>query len=332
MATDTGGGSGAVLVVELGRQFAVGDYILWNDPTVVAGVCGYEIDQITAIVPIDETSATLTVSRSAPGGQPDQAQYSSPLDAHSNVAFYRLINKLFVASANPDPGPQILKYAWDNMTVAAVTALIPGAPPYTINLASVPFVVGTTNLNPLTNPTCPGLRTMNGAAYTNLGISGPLSLGLTSSARVSVQAHESIRTVYAKVLVAPTGPTTFNGDANACIVIYVCFISPAGVVGLVDTLVIDTGMFNSYSASNVPDGRQMPFHALWPFNAPNADWPPNRLPACGGALSSAGLLQLPITPDGSSTVLFAPDGALDFIVAQIGTSTAGANLVVTIQT
>jgi len=332
VATDTGGGSGSVLVAELGRQFAVGDFILWNDPTIVAGTAGYEIDQITAIVPIGETSATFTIARNATGAPADQAQYGSPFDAHANVAFYRLINKLFVASANPLPGPQVLKFAWDNMTVAAVTAMLPGAPPYTINLASVPYTPGTTTLNPLTNPAAPGLRTMNGAAYTNLGITGALSIGLTASARVSVQAHESIRTVYAKVLVAPTGPGSFNGDANACIVIYVCYISPTGVVGLIDTLVIDATNFNSYSSSNPPDGRQMPFHALWPFNAPNTDWPPNRLPVCTDALTMAGLLQLPIAPDASSTVLFEPDGALDFIVAQVGTGTAGSNLVVTVQT
>ena len=334
VATDTGGGSGAVLVVEMGRQFGVGDFILWNDPTITAGVLGYEIDQITAIVPIDATHASFTVSRNPGMGAPaDLAQYGSPIDAHSNVAFYRLINKLFVTSANPQPGPQICKFPWDNMTVAAVTALLPGCPPYQINLAPAPYIPGTKNLNPRTNPPAPGLRTMNGAAYTNLGIIGGIGVGQTSSARVSVQAHESIRTVYAKVTVAPTGPTTFNGDANACIVIYVCYLAPDGVtVGLIDTLVIDATEFNSYSASNVPDGRQMPYHVLWPFTKPNADWPPNRLPVCAGALTTGGLLQLPITPSGSSTVLFTPDGQIDFIVSQVGTTTAGGNLTVTIQT
>jgi hypothetical protein len=332
VATDTGGGSGALLAAELGRQFGIGDYILWNDQTITAGIRSYEIDQITAIVAIDETHATLTVSRAGPGAAPDQAQYGSVFVGHSNAAFYRMINKLFIASANPAPGPQVLKFPWDNMTVAAVTAALPQEAPITVNLSPTVYLPGTTTLDPRVNPPTPGLRTMNGAAYTNLGILGAVSVGQTSQARVSVQAHESIRTVYAKVLVAPTGPTTFNGDANACIVIYVCYISPGGVVGLIDTLVIDATEFNSYSASNVPDGRQMPYHALWPFAAPNTDWPPNRLPQCAGALTAGGLLQLPITPSGSSTVLFTPDGAIDFIVTQVGTSTAGSNLTVTVQT
>lgn len=334
VATDPGGGSGASLVAELGRQFGVGDYILWNDPTITAGVRSYEIDQITAIVPVDNTHATVTVARRAQGAPMDQAQYGSSFNMHTNAAFYRLINKLFIASANPTPGPQVCKFPWDNMTVAAVLASVPGAAaPYTVNLAPTVYLPGTTNLDPRVNPPTPGLRTMNGAAYTNLGVSGPLSVGAASVARVSVQAHESIRTVYAKVLVAPQGATPFNGDANACIVIYVCYLAPDGVtVGLIDTLVIDDGEFNSYSSSNVPDGRQMPYHALWPYTAPNADWPPNRLPQCAGALTVGGLLQLPITPSGSSTVLFTPDGAIDIIVAQTGTTTVGSNLTVTVQT
>lgn len=331
VATDTGGGSGSVLVAELGRQFGIGDYILWNDSTITAGIRSYEIDQITDIITVDATHATLTLARRPQGAPPDQAQYGSTFNAHTNCAFYRLINKLFMASANPTPGPQVCKFPWDNMTVTAVTATLPGLAPLVLSLAPTVYLPGTTNLDPRVNPPTPGLRTMNGAAYTNLGIQGTISVGQTSAARVSVQAHESIRTVYAKVLAAPTGPTAFNMDPNACIVIYVCFISPAGVVGLIDTLVIDASDFTSYSSSNVPDGRQMPYHFLWPFNAPNADWPPNRLPVCTGALTSGGLLQLPITIDPTQTVLFAPDGDIDFIVAQVGTSTAGANLVVTVQ-
>lgn len=334
VATDTGGGSGSLLGAEVGRQFAVGDYVLWNDPKITAGICSYEIDQITAIVPIDATHATITLKRNA-GGPADQAQYNSPFVGHTQTtAIYRLINKLFVPPPNTGAGPQIYKFPWDNMTVAAVscTVLGSGSAPTVVNLGPFPYNAGTTVLNPEVNPPTPGLRTMNGAAYTSLGILGSIGMGQTSLARVSVQAHESIRTVYAKVLAAPTGPTAFNGDGNACIVIYVCYISPGGVVGLIDTLVIDQNVFNSYSSSNVPDGRQMPFHSLWPTMAPNYDWPPNRLPVCTSALTAGGLLQLPITPTAASTVLFAPDGAIDFIVAQVGTSTPGSNLTVTVQT
>lgn len=173
---------------------------------------------------------------------------------------------------------------------------------------------------------------MNGAAYTTLGISGIVSPGMTSQARISVQAWESIRTVYAKVLTAPTGPTPFMGDANACIVIYVCYIAPDGTVGLIDTLVIDENEVNSYDSSNVPDGRQMPYHFYFPTSNPNQDWPPNRLPVDTTGLTAGGLLQLPIVIDPTQTVVFHPDGEIDFIIAQVGSGTSGSDLIVTVQT
>jgi hypothetical protein len=173
---------------------------------------------------------------------------------------------------------------------------------------------------------------MNGAAYTNLGTLGTLAASATSQARVPVQAWESIRTVYALVRTAPVGATTFNGDANAAIVIYVCYISPAGLVGLIDTLVIDTTDFASYSSANAPDGRQMPFHSKWQNAAPNFDWPPNLLPELTGALDANGNLQLGFSISTTTVVPFKPDGTIDFIIAQVGTSIAGANLTVVVQT
>ena len=173
---------------------------------------------------------------------------------------------------------------------------------------------------------------MNGAAYVSLGINGTLSLSSTSVVRVPVQAWESIRTVYAMVRQAPVGATSFHGDANAAIVVYVCYISPGGLVGLIDTLVIRTGQTTSYSASNAPDGRQMPYHVLWGSVAPNADWPPNLLPKLTGALNAFGNLQLGFAISTTDTVVFAPDGVIDFIVAQVGTSTPGANLTLAVQT
>jgi hypothetical protein len=346
-------GTGALAMAAIGRQFNVGDYILWNDPTLSGGAYSYEIDQITAITPSSSTGATFTLARGVAGGTAGQAQFGSPLKPHgqsSPCAFYRLIDKVFSANPNNSAGtPQVIKFLWDNMTVCTVLATSTSfATSVLLNLAPSPYLPGTANLDLTKQPPQPGLRTMNGAAYTTLGITGALTAGMTSGARVSVQAHESIRTVYAKVQIAPTGPTAFMGDTNACIVIYVCYIAPpmtsgsaARVVGLIDTLVIDASTFTSYDDDNVvspvlpnvPDGRQMPYHEYWPTNmGPNFDWPPNRLPVCTGALNSSGNLQLPITVDPTQTVLFAPDGQIDFIVSQVGTSIAGSNLIVTVQT
>lgn len=335
-----GGGSGATATATLGRQFAVGDFIVWNDATINGGGAtasySYEIDQITEIVPVNETTFTCTLARAANGAASGGAQYGSMVLAHGTsmapVAFYRLINKEFFAQLDITQGPQVLKFPWDNMTVAAVTISGGNGSSITINLAPAPYLADGM-VNNRAFPPAPGLRTMNGAAYTNLGINGTIIMSATAAARVCAQAWESLRTIYAKVLTAPVGATPFNGDADAAIVIYVCYIAPLNAaVGLIDTLVIDTGEYTSYSPDNVPDGRQMPYHALWQAVAPNLDWPPNVLPELVGALTGTGQLKLGFTISTTGTVVFAPDGAIDFIVAQAGSTTAGANLTVAVQT
>ena len=337
VVTIAGGGTFAATAI-LGRQFAIGDYVIWNDPTIPSGKneYQYEIDQITDITPGGDSGFTCSLVRAGAGSASGQAQYGSLLAAHgAGTALYRLINKEFFANLDIQAGPQVLKFLWDNMTVAAVELNGAGLMnPSLINLAPLPFLSDGVTNNTRSLPACPGLRTMSGAAYTNLGISGVLSLGATAQARVSAQAWESIRTIYAKVRTAPTGATTFNGDANACVVIYVCYI-PLGAtamsnVGLIDTLVIDTGLFNSFALTNPPDGRQMPYHAYFPFIAPYADWPPNVLPALAGALNSSLTLQLGWTYP-SATIQYAPDGDIDFIVAQVGSTIPGSNLIVTAQ-
>lgn len=340
-----GGGTGALAVAQLGRQFGPGDFIIWNDPKIVAGAYSYEIDQITDMVKVDATHVKITLQRAANGAAAGIAQYGSILRTHTGAQFYRLINKIFQAPANSAAGPQLCKFLWDNMTVAAVTAQIPGESPVTLNLAPLPYVAGSSppTLDPRQNPPAPGLRTMNGAAYTNLGALGSLGVGQTADTRVPVQAHESLRTAYGRVLVAPVGAVAFHGDANACIVVYVCYIAPPDsmgnrAVGLIDTVVIDQNALTSYvdtnsssPAPNVPDGRQMPYHQYFPVTAPNSDWPPNRLPLCTGAFSGGALI-LPIVVDPTQTVLFAPDGEIDFIIGQVGASVHGTSLSVVVQT
>jgi hypothetical protein len=328
------GSGAATATATLGRQFAAGDYVIWNDPTIASSAYAYEIDQIESITATDDTHFSAVLTRAGVGAASGMAQYGSSIKAHTSAALFRLINKSWLLSVDDAAGPQILNFLWPNMCVAAVSVGQQGQSSgvVTANLAPLPYLPGTTTPNPRLTPPSPGMRTMNGAAYTNLGIIGTLAVSATAQARVPVQAWESIRTAYALVRTAPVGATTFNGDANAAIVIYVCYISPAGLVGLIDTLVIDTTELASYSSTNAPDGRQMPFHSLWGTVAPNADWPPNLLPELTGALSGSGNLQLGFAISTSTTVEFAPDGTIDFIVAQVGTSTAGANLTVVVQT
>ena len=341
VAVTGGGGSDAAVSADTGRQWAIGDFILWNDPTIPSGgnYYQYEIDQITDITFSSSTSASFKLARNPSGAPSGQAQYGSLLAAHTSKNFYRLINKGWILDIPESLGPQVVMLPWPNMTVAAVEIGQQGNnTPSLVNLAPLPYLPGTSTPNPRVTPAYPGMRTMNGAAYCTLGISGNLSVGATSVARISAQAWESIRCVYAKVLTAPTGATSFNGDDNAAVVIYVCYISPSGTVGLIDTLVIDTGNFQSYPTTNVPDARQMPYHAYFPRSAPFYDWPPDWLPTCAGALTTGGLLQLgtppalPNAPSGSNSVQFSPDGAIDFIVAQVGTTVAGGFLTMAVQT
>lgn len=316
----------------LGRQWAIGDFIIWNDPTIVAAAFSYEIDQIVDIVATDATHAMFKLQRAASNAPAGGAQYGSLKNAHAGINFWRLINKVFVPDNITSAGPQPLRFLWDQMCVAAVTAWIGGQQNTTVNLAPLPYIPGGTTPDPRNTPPCPGLRTMNGAAYTNLGLQGNVAVNATAIARVPIQAWESIRTVYGFVRTAPVGATTFNGNVNAAIVIYVVYIDLAGNVGLVDTLVINTAQTNSYVTANEPDGRQMPYHPFWPTTSPGFDWPPNLLPTVTSGLDANGNLVVPLTFSSASAVLLKPDGFLDFAVAQVGITTAGANLIVTVQT
>lgn len=346
IVTLTGGGpaQAAVVTAKLGRQFAEGDLGVWNDPTIVGQARSYEIAQITGIAPIDATHATITLQRAAPGAAvgDGSAFLGSMKAAHAGAAFYRLQNDRFLRPFSLAAGPQDIFVSRDSMTIPAVQLTLPGQAPAIINLAKRVYLPGTATPDPRTNPPAPGVRTMNFAAYTDLGIPGGLVVGATAANRVPIQARAGIRCFYARVLTAPTGATAFHGDANACIVVYVCFLAPpdlSGVraVGLIETLVIDAGMFTSYidtssvtPAPNVPDGRQMPFHPYWPATAPNVDWPTTRFPSCTALV--AGKLVLPFVVNPAITVPMVPDGEIDFIVAQAGTVINGADLSVVGQT
>ncbi len=331
----TGGdGSGALVAGKVGRQFNVGDFILWNDPTIVGDGRSYEIDKITALTPIDDTTATFTLERRPNGAPAGQAQFASQIRSHGTCEIYRLVNKIFPIT--PGNTPQIYKFLWPDMTVCAAQGNIVGFDATTINLAQPPFAEGTTAVDPRTNPPCPGLRTLNGAAYVDIGILGDLAIGQTAIARISVQDWESIRTVYARVRVPPSGPGTFRGDVTACIVAYVMFISPpdgmgAREVGLIDTLVVRNGGYMTYSTGNQPDGRMMPYHVYWPLDGTRQDWPPTRLPKCIDALDGDENLIAGFTIDPAQTVLYRPDGEIDIILGQVGLGSPGTDFMVTVQ-
>ncbi len=113
-----------------GRSLAVGDYILWDDPSIANGMYQYEIDVVTSLGP-------FTVQRRGPGAAAGRAQFDSVKAAHSGVNFYQLITPAF--NVLWDGSRQVFKFLWDNMIVSAVSGVTIGMrTPDTVNLFPVP--------------------------------------------------------------------------------------------------------------------------------------------------------------------------------------------------
>lgn len=320
------GGTGTNATATLGRQWAVGDFILWNDPTIVSGAFSYEIDQITGITAIDDTHFTCTLARHADGAATGFAQYGSKLNAHASANFYRLINKEFFSTLDVAAGPQLLRFLWDNMCVAALQ--ISGAGASLLQNLAPPI-----NATRYTPPS-PGLRTMSGAAYISLRVDGQLVPGANTNKADAGQAWETVRAAYAKVDTAPVGASSYTGpngttDANAALIVYLCWVTLAGVARLIDILVIDSGQFTSFASTNAPDGRQMPYLG---FSNKAVQWPPNMLPLCTSAFDANGNLTATMGFTWTDLAPFSPDGYIQAVVVQTGLTASGANLRVVLQT
>ena len=265
-----------------GVTFASGDYIAWEDG---------EIDQIATI-----GGGNWTVER---------GHFKSTVAAHDTKRFWRLEPKQFSVELPDGTLPPFVQFPWANKCVVAIRAWGKGVDgdgiEYTLNLAG---------------EDAPGWRTMNGAAYTNLGVGGTLAVNQRAAYRIKVQAWESVRCAYAYVKTPSTG---------ADIVVSTVYIAPGDTesirpVGLIDRVTIPAGSYESFLMSDPPDGRQMPY---------GSSYPPNLLPYCGGL----GALAAPVTPTAGDPVVFAPDGEIDFVIEQVGSEgTEGADLMLTVQT
>lgn len=304
-----------------GRVFAIGDYFMFNDAGGIAsGTGNYEICQILSTSSSTSTGLNWIVTR---------GQLGSPVGSHtSGCVFYRMIPRVFTAATKedsfgvePNNGiPTFWEWAWANKMVGAVAATARGA--------GADGTTTITNMAPNTVGTgyvaYPGLRTLNGAAYA-LTATGTLTVGQTADQRITVQSWHSIRTVYGIVRTAPVGAT---------LKISVCYITPdRGTAALIDNLLFVTGSFVSYPPAHPPHTQVMPYHNTWSppgLTATGSGWPPSIMPSLSGALDANGNLQTGFTISGGAVTL-APDGEIDFIVTQIGSSTAGANATILIQ-
>lgn len=306
-----------------GRSFAPGDYFIFNDASVIGTAStSWEICQIISTATVSATATqTWSISRGQLG--------STPIAHGTTCMFYRLIPRVFTAAAKQNSAgiatdngvPTFWEWAWANKTVVAVAALArgPGADGTTTVTNVAPTAVGTGNV------AYPGLRTMNGAAY-SLIASGGLSGHQTADQRIPVQSWHSIRTVYGILRTAPTG---------SALTVQVYYISPdRGTAGLIDTISFAAGSFRSYPSTSGPASQVMPYHATWTpptLTALGSGFPPNVLPIMSSALDTNGNLTTTGTPSGGY-ILLAPDGELDFIITAVGTGTsAGANLTLMVQ-
>lgn len=321
-----GGGTGATAECLL-FSVAPGQYFVWNDPGADAG---YEIFKL---VSIDYVTGELTIERAPVGAADGEAQFKSVLAAHTNKNFYLLVPggwvRMFDGSV---AAPQRWILPWPNMCVCAVTLQVFGGGMTIQNTASFGAVVVVDVDKP-----CPGLRTLSGAAYLSVGLNGELAADLTAQNRAAAgQSWETIRTVYGKLRTPAVGATSFHDINDATVIYYLCWINKErSAVGLVDTVIFGAGKYTSYDM-DYPQLRRMPYHKYWPFstNAPfaNLDWPPSRFPSCVDAaspgappLDADGNL-IPMNIDASVTVPFEPDGDFDFIIVQVGTGTAGSDV------
>lgn len=290
--TIDGDGTGAFGLVVL-APLGVSDCFVWNDPG------SYEICQVMAI----DSGGVVTVARGL---------FGSPIAGHTGD-YFKLVNTGYMRSVISEHPEKLIAV---NQCVCAVVATANGQQYYQ---RMAPASDG--------QPPRPGLRTMSGNAYTSLGIVGPLAAGQTSIARMSTQDWEAVRAVYAKVRMP---------SAGGSIIVAVLYFAANGDVGLIDYCVIPDGEYCSYLSSDPPAGRQMPYHVNWPIRRPDSlDWPPNKMPLLTSGLDASGNPTLPLTfiP---GNVLLAPDGApngsIDIIVTQVGSTTAGSDLIVTVQT
>ncbi len=114
-----------------GRKFAVGDYIIWDDPAIVGNKYQYEIDRITVV-----NGQVFSLSRSQQGQPAGLSYFGAVRSAHSGVKFYRMLDPTF--NVLWDGTKQVYQFLWGNMIVSAVQATTFGADLALVNLFPIP--------------------------------------------------------------------------------------------------------------------------------------------------------------------------------------------------
>lgn len=226
-------------------DFAVGDYILINDPD------NQEIALITAIA-----GNQWTIQRYWPGVAADQSIFLFKRVAHeAGVKAYKI---------------QLTKRTWDCSTGSyddvTDTTAVPGRFDADLPNATVCAIIAAVRsgygyspwtVYPLRTAELPGVRTLHGGNYT-ITISGGLAIGERLVVPKRVQFPSSIRVAYAQVLIAPTGASV------------ICTVDRSTDEGenwtAVATLTIADGEVTSFDPETAaPGDRRVPYAGEWPF-------------------------------------------------------------------
>lgn len=114
-----------------GRQFQVGDYVVWDDSGTANGLYQYEIDRIVSV-----NGDAFTLSRSQQGGAPGRSYFGGVRAAHTSISFYRLLDRYFQVLW--DGSAQVFKFLWDGMIVSAIQATSQDVDTTLLNLFPIP--------------------------------------------------------------------------------------------------------------------------------------------------------------------------------------------------
>lgn len=343
----------ATMVEPAGASFAIGDFILMNNPatnTVRPGYRSYEVMKI-----LGRGGNAFTATRHFVGAPAEEAMFGSLISAHPNgTRFFKvqihpfqvdLRSNEFEAGSNLPP---VEIRGLSQACVVGIAAYLmnsagAGNPAFR-STASITYPVPATDL---TTPPAPGMRALIGAQYI-LPMFGTLAVGQMMTKRVAVSETTGLRAVWGDVKTAPVGAGgTFAGLAgnvdNAALVWYMLYVDRRQTgqteldrpVGLVSQLAIAENGFCSYSPANPPESRRMPYDA----NGQIPAWPTSTIKSIGtvGSLQSAisaylsgstPTIQLAFT---GSELVIRQSGEWDQLVVSRGTIVPGADLMTYVQ-
>lgn len=118
-----------------GRQFVVGEYVLFNDSTVVGALYSYEICKI---IDINTTTGEWTLQRRQNYAAPGFAAFGTMLADHAaGVTINHLIDQYFFTMI-PFGSEQVWRIVWESMTIPAIILSVETQPDILVNLIAPP--------------------------------------------------------------------------------------------------------------------------------------------------------------------------------------------------